>query len=97
MIVSSYLSPRFPVMRVVWAASVLIWMTFMGTSSLSDGYMRGELKGSWSYAPKPTVSSCAAAYTWSLSSAEMPAERSPRTLMTPLGDGIFKSSYRSGQ
>jgi hypothetical protein len=33
MSMSSYLSRRFPAMRVVWAASVLLWMTFMGMSS----------------------------------------------------------------
>jgi hypothetical protein len=37
MSVSSYLSPSFPVMRVVWAASAPIWMIFTGTSSLSEG------------------------------------------------------------
>jgi hypothetical protein len=36
MSVSSYLSPRFPMMRVVWVVSVLIWMTFTGMSSLSE-------------------------------------------------------------
>jgi hypothetical protein len=59
MTVSSYLSPRFPMMWVVWAASAPIWMTFMGTSSLSEGYTRGaedemcwrELDGSWFGAP----------------------------------------------
>jgi hypothetical protein len=34
---SSYLSPRFPAMRVVWVASVPIWTTFTGTSSLFEG------------------------------------------------------------
>jgi hypothetical protein len=37
MSVSSYLSPRFPMMPVVWAASALIWMTFTGLSSPSEG------------------------------------------------------------
>jgi hypothetical protein len=41
MSVSSYLSPRFPVMRVVWAASTPIWMTFTGTSSLYEGCTQG--------------------------------------------------------
>jgi hypothetical protein len=41
MSVSSYLSPRFPVMWVVWAASVPIWMTFMRMSSFSKGCTRG--------------------------------------------------------
>jgi hypothetical protein len=39
--VSSYLSSRFPTMRVVWVASVSIWMTFTEMSSLSEGYTRG--------------------------------------------------------
>jgi hypothetical protein len=41
MSVSFYLSPRFPMMRVVWTTSAPIWMTFTGTSSLSEGYTRG--------------------------------------------------------
>jgi hypothetical protein len=38
---SSYLSRRFPTMRVVWVASAPIWMAFMETSSLSEGCTRG--------------------------------------------------------
>jgi hypothetical protein len=37
MSVSSYLLPRLSVMQVVWAASVMIWTTFTGMSSLSEG------------------------------------------------------------
>jgi hypothetical protein len=56
MSVSSYLSPRFPVMRVVWATSASIEMTFMGMSSLFEGCTRGakdethwrNLDGAWS-------------------------------------------------
>jgi hypothetical protein len=42
---SSYLSPRFPMMWVVRAASMLIWMTFIGMSMLSEGYTRCDLRG----------------------------------------------------
>jgi hypothetical protein len=43
-------------MRVVWVGSVLIWMVFMGMSSLLDGCTRGaddeqcwhEIEGAWS-------------------------------------------------
>jgi hypothetical protein len=38
---SSYLSPRFPTMLVVWATSAPICMTFMRTSSPSKGCTRG--------------------------------------------------------
>jgi hypothetical protein len=37
MSVSDYLSPRFPTIQVVWVTSTPIWMTFTGTSSLSEG------------------------------------------------------------
>jgi ABC-type siderophore export system fused ATPase/permease subunit len=48
MSVSSYLSPRFLVMRVVWAASVLIWTTFMRMSSLFKGCTHGaDAKSRW--------------------------------------------------
>jgi hypothetical protein len=61
MSVSSYLSHKFPVMRVVWAASASIWTTFMGTSSLFEGCTWGaedethwcELDGAWSGTPWP--------------------------------------------
>ena len=33
---SSYFSSRFPAMRVVWEASIPIWMVFTGTSPESD-------------------------------------------------------------
>jgi hypothetical protein len=56
---SSYLSPRFPMMQVVWTASTPIWTSFKGMSSLFEGYMRGakdetcwrELDGAWSGSP----------------------------------------------
>jgi hypothetical protein len=59
MSMSSYLSPRFPVMRVVWVASTPIWMIFTWLSSLSEGCTRGvedetrwrELDGAWSGSP----------------------------------------------
>jgi hypothetical protein len=65
---SSYLLPGFPAMRVVWAAPVLIWTTFMGLSSLSEGCTQGadnvtrwrKLDGAWSGSPTPTVASWAA-------------------------------------
>jgi hypothetical protein len=83
---SSYLSPRFPVMRVVWAASALICMTFMGTSSPSEGCTWGaedgmcwrELVGAWSGTPWPAATSWVAASAWSFSSVKRLAVRSPR-------------------
>jgi hypothetical protein len=98
---SSYLSPRFPVMRVVWVASAPIWMTFMGTSSLSEGCTRGaedethwhELNGAWSGAPWPAATSWVTASVWSFSSAKMWVVWSPRILMMLLGDGIFRTRY----
>jgi hypothetical protein len=71
MSVSSYLSPRFPVMRVVWAASTPIWMTFTGASSPSEGYTQGakdethwrKLDGAWSSAPWPAATLWVAAST----------------------------------
>jgi hypothetical protein len=98
---SSYLSSRFPVIRVVWATSTLIWMILMGTSSSFEGCTRGvedethwrELHGAWSGAPWPATTSWATASTWSFSSVGTPAERSPRILMMQLGDGIFRTRY----
>jgi hypothetical protein len=66
--VSSYLSPKFPMMRMVWVASTQIWTIFTGMSSLSEGYTRGaedethwrELNGAWSGAPWPAAASWAA-------------------------------------
>jgi hypothetical protein len=42
MSVSSYLSPRFPTIRVILVASMPIWMTFTEMSLLLKGYMRDE-------------------------------------------------------
>jgi hypothetical protein len=69
MSVSSYLSSRFPVMQVAWAATTLIWMTFMGMSLLPEGYAWGAdnetcwrgLDDAWSGSPKPTTASWATA------------------------------------
>jgi hypothetical protein len=52
-------------MRVIWAASVPIWMTFTGMSLLSEGCTWGvedemhwlELDGAWSGSPKPAATS----------------------------------------
>jgi hypothetical protein len=88
-------------MWVVWVASVLIWMIFTGMSSLFEGYTRGadaephwcELEGAWSCPSWPVAASYSATSTWSFSNVETLMERSPWTLMTPLGDDIFKTRY----
>jgi hypothetical protein len=41
----SYLSSRFPPMRVVWEASGPTWTVFTGTSSVSDRRILGALAG----------------------------------------------------
>jgi hypothetical protein len=101
MSVGSYLSSRSPMMRVVWTASVPIWMVFMGTPSLSEGCTWGaeveprwrELEGATGWSPCPAVASWAAARAWSFSSAETPVVQSQRILITPLGAIIFKTRY----
>jgi hypothetical protein len=84
MSVSSYLLSKSPAMRVVWAASVLIWMVFMGTSTLLEGCTWGaddeprwhEPEGSWRRLLGPAAASCWAARVWSFSSAETPTLQS---------------------
>jgi hypothetical protein len=98
---SSYLSPRSLMMRVVWAASMLIGVVFMGTPSLSKGYTQGaevemrwrKFDGAGSWSPCLAVASRAAAKAWSFSSAETHDVRSPWILMISLDASIFRTRY----
>jgi hypothetical protein len=78
-------------MHVVWAASVPIWMTFTGMFSPSEGCTWGandetrwrEFDGALSYSLRPTAASWA--------SVKVPAVRSLRIVMMPLGNDIFRT------
>jgi hypothetical protein len=99
MSVLSYLSPRFPPMRVVCEASAPTWMVFTGTSSVSDGRTLGALvralaredEGSDPSAPVAGASPVASA--WSFSTATTEAARSLWTVRTPAREGIFRTRY----
>lgn len=45
MTASSYFSPRFSMVRVVWEGSTLAWMVFTGMPSALDGCTLGALVG----------------------------------------------------
>jgi hypothetical protein len=76
-------------------------MTYMGTSLLSEGYTWvaeeetrwRELDGALSGAPCPAATLWAVASAWRFSSVKTPVVQSPRILMMPLGDGIFRTKY----
>jgi hypothetical protein len=96
--VSSYSSPRLPAMRVVWEESTLTWMVLTGPSSALDGCTFGtlvgalvlEVEGSLPLSSKRAVS---AARACRFSTAASAAARSPRTVRTPIVDGILRTKY----
>jgi hypothetical protein len=92
--VSSYFSPRFPAMRVVWDGSALTWMVFAGPSSASVGCTFGALAPkAEGLLPPPPGRVVSTARACSFSTAASAAVRSPCTLRTPAGDGILRTKY----
>ena len=96
---SSYFPSRFPAMRVVWEGSIPTWMVFTGTSPESDRRTLGglgacvdipalEVEGS-----DPSERAASMVRAWSFSTAAIAADRSPRTVRTPVGVGIFMTRY----
>ena len=93
---SSYFSSRFPAMRVVLEESAPICTVFTGTLSGSDGWTLGALAGALAREVEGVSSSehaASAARACSFSTAATAAVRSPRTVRTPAGEGIFRIKY----
>jgi hypothetical protein len=92
---SSYFSPRFPAMRVVWEGSAPTWMVFAGPSSAPDGCTFGTLEGAMVQGPPPPSSGrvISATRVCSFSTATSAVVRSPRTVRIPAGDGILRTKY----
>ena len=92
---SSYFSSRFPAMWVVLVESAPICTVFMGTWSGSDDWTLGAFAGALGCEVVGSSSECAAsaARACSLSTAATTAVRSPYTVRTPAGEGIFKTKY----
>jgi len=95
MSVSSYFSSRFPAMRVVLVESAPICTVFTGTWSGSDGWTLGAFAGALGCEVDGSSSerAASAARACSLSTAATAAVRSPYTVRTPVGEGIFKTKY----
>ena len=92
---SSYFSSRFPAMRVVLVESAPICTVFTGTWSGSDGWTLGAFAGALGREVDGSYSerAASAARACSLSTAVTAAVRSPCTVRTPAGEGIFKTKY----
>ena len=92
---SFYFSSRFPVMRVVLAESAPICTIFTETWSGSDGWTFGAFAGALGCEADGSSSerAASAARACSHSTAATAAVRSPCTVRTPAGDGIFKTKY----
>jgi hypothetical protein len=96
--VSSYFSPRLPVMRVVWEESVLTWMVFTGPPSALDsctfgtlaGALVPEVEGSF---PPSSRRAASAARACSFSTIVITTARSLRMVRTPAGDDILRTKY----
>jgi hypothetical protein len=74
---SSYFSPMFPAIRVVWEGSAPTWMVFAGPPSAPDGCTFGALEGALVLGPPPPSSDRAisAARVCSFSTAAIAAVR----------------------
>ena len=92
---SSYFSSRFPAMRVVLVESAPIRTVFTGTWSGSDGWTLGAFAGALGCEVEGSSlkHAASAARACSLSTAATVAVRSPRTVRTPAGEGIFRTKY----
>jgi hypothetical protein len=92
---SSYFSPRFPAIRVVWKGSAPTWMVFVGPPSAPDGRTFSALEGALVLGPLPPSSDRAisAARVCSFSMSASAAVRSPRTVRIPAGDDILRTKY----
>ena len=92
---SSYFSPRFPVMRVVWEGSAPTWMVFAGPPSAPVGCTFGTLEGALVLGPLPPSSGrvISAAKVCSFSMAASAAVRSHCTVRIPTGDDILRTKY----
>ena len=95
MSVSSYFYSRFPAMWVVLEESAPICMVFTGTLSGSNGRTLGAFAGILAHEVDGSSSerAASAARACSFSTAAMAAVRSPRTVRTPAGEGIFRTKY----
>jgi hypothetical protein len=94
--VSSYFSPRFLAMRVVWEGSAPTWMVLAGPPSAPNGCTFGALEGALALeaeGPLPPSSGRAisAARVCSFSKAASAAVRSPRTMRVQAGDDILRT------
>ena len=92
---SSYFSSKFPAMRVVLEESAPICTVFTGTLSGSDGRTLGAFEGALGFEVDGSSSERAvsAARACCFSTVVTVAVRSPRTVRTPAGEGIFRTKY----
>jgi hypothetical protein len=85
-------------MRVVWGEFAQSRMALMVTSPAPDGRTFGTLVGALvpeveGSLPQPSGRAVSAARVCSFSTAASAAARSPRTVRTPVGDGILRTKY----